>query len=441
MIIFCEWGAEFMKLLQMGDIGPSVQFLQLALKRAGTFSTNTTGVFGTQTRDALVAFQRARGLKADGIAGAQSHKALEPYYLGYALRTIRAGDTLYRISTSYGSSISAIMTANPTLQAGNLRVGQKITVPLNFAVTPTDIDWCSETVNYVCRGLAGRYPFIKLKEIGRSVMGKAIWELSMGGGEARAFYNGAHHANEWITVPLFLKFCEDLASAYARNGEIYGYNAREMLSLAKLSIVPCVDIDAIDLVTGELKSGAYYEKAADIVGDYPAIPFPSGWKANIEGVDLNLQYPADWEKAKEIKYAQGFVSPAPRDYVGSAALSAPESKAVYEHTLKFNPHLTLSYHTQGEVIYWKFLDYEPQYSRDIAEALGDVSGYFVEETPYASGFAGYKDWFIQNYDRPGYTIEAGAGTNPLPIRDFGAIYEDNIGILSLALKIAGRLWG
>ena len=34
--------------------------------------------------------------------------------------------------------------------------------------------------------------------------------------------------------------------------------------------------------------------------------FQVGWKANIKGVDLNLQFPAGWEKAKEIKYAQGF---------------------------------------------------------------------------------------------------------------------------------------
>jgi len=262
----------------------------------------------------------------------------------------------------------------------------------------------------------------------------------MGSGGGRLFCNGAHHANEWITVPLLLRFTEELAAAYARNGEIYGYNARELLSAVTLSIVPAVDIDAIDLVTGDLTAGAYYERAADIAGNYPDIPFPAGWKANIEGVDLNLQYPAGWEQAREIKFNQGFTGPAPRDYVGTAALSAPESRAVYEHTISFDPNLTLSYHTQGEVIFWKFLDYEPEYSRDIAEAFGDVSGYFVEETPYALGFAGYKDWFIQNYNRPGYTIEAGSGTNPLPISSFEEIYSDNIGILSLAMRIVGQLF-
>lgn len=55
----------------------------------------------------------------------------------------------------------------------------------------------------------------------------------------------------------------------------------------------------------------------------------------------------------------------------------------------------------------------------------------MADVPYESGFAGYKDWFVQTYDRPGYTIEAGLGTNPLPISQFSEIYRDNIGILVL----------
>ena len=91
--------------------------------------------------------------------------------------------------------------------------------------------------------------------------------------------------------------------------------------------------------------------------------------------------------------------------------------------------LILAYHTQGEVIYWKYLDEEPEGARRIAEYFAKVSGYRIEETPAASGYAGYKDWFINFYDRPGYTIEAGLGENPLPMEQFSKIYKDNVGIL------------
>ena len=111
------------------------------------------------------------------------------------------------------------------------------------------------------------------------------------------------------------------------------------------------------------------------------------------------------------------------------------NEVMYDLTLSVDPALTLSYHTQGGVIYWRFLDYEPKNSRKIAETFAAVSGYTVEDTPYASGFAGYKDWFIQQYVRPGYTIECGRGENPLPLTDFDKIYAENLGILTLGAVV------
>ena len=60
-----------------------------------------------------------------------------------------------------------------------------------------------------------------------------------------------------------------------------------------------------------------------------------------------------------------------------------------------------------------------------------ASGYTVENVPFNSSFAGYKDWFIQDYNKPGFTIEAGIGQNPLPISQFDEIYKNNLGILIL----------
>ena len=150
-------------------------------------------------------------------------------------------------------------------------------------------------------------------------------------------------------------------------------------------------------------------------------------------MDLNLQFPAGWENAKEIKYSQGFNKLAPRDFVGEGPLTEPESLAVYNFTLKHNFRIVIAYHTQGEEIYWKFQDFNPPNSEYIGRQFAASSGYLLADTPYNSSFAGYKDWFIQDYNRPGYTIEAGLGQNPLPISQFNNIYEKNIGILVLGL--------
>lgn len=421
-----------MKILRYGSRGPSVELLQLALNRSGAPELATDGIFGNQTRSAVTAFQAANGLAADGIVGPQTHRALMPWYTGFVAHKVFRGDTLWSIARLHNSSVAAIITANPGIDSANLRIGSTVIVPLNFDVVPTTIDYFSALVGYCVRGLAARYPFLGIGELGKSVMGKPLWYLSAGDGDSLVFYNAEHHANEWITVPLLLKFTEELAKAYVEGGSIFGVNAARLLSQASFYIAPSVNPDGLDLVTGELNEGEYYAAAQRIAANYPSIPFPSGWKANIRGIDLNLQYPAGWETARANKFAQGFVSPAPADYVGTAPLVAPESRAMYDFTLSLSPRLILAYHTQGEIIYWKYADFEPPSSREIAEKLSAVSGYAYEETPYASGYAGYKDWFIAEFDRPGYTIEAGKGTNPLPLSQFDKIYADNVGILVTA---------
>ena len=120
--------------------------------------------------------------------------------------------------------------------------------------------------------------------------------------------------------------------------------------------------------------------------------------------------------------------------MGSAPLTAPESRAVYDFTLLFSPERTLSYHTQGRVIFWNYLDRDPPGAKALAERFAALSGYTIEDAPYSSGFAGYKDWYIQEYDRPGVTIEAGRGENPLPMAQVEEIYRNNIRLLLESLK-------
>ena len=420
-----------MRTLRYGSTGPAVQLLQLALNRTGMAALATDGVFGPATRNALLRFQSSRGLAVDGVAGPATHRALLPWYTGYLTHRIRPGDTYWSVARRYGGSVEAIALANPDLRPEALPVGGQLVVPLSFPVVPTTIDWCAALVAYCVQGLAARYPFLRSGQIGSSELGRPLWRLTLGEGENRVLYNATHHANEWITTPLLLHFAEELAGTFAEGGSLFGVSAAEILDYATICLVPALNPDGMDLVTGELQSGTAYRSAQRIAADYPRFPFPEGWKANIRGIDLNLQYPAGWEQARENKYAQGIASPAPADFVGEAPLTAAESRALYQYTFPFDPALTLSFHTQGEVIYWRYLDYEPEGAREIAEAFSRASGYAVEDVPYASGFAGYKDWFILAYNRPGYTIEAGLGQNPLPISDFDGIYQKVRGILTL----------
>ena len=340
-----------MQILQRGDTGAEVALLQTGLNRAGYGPLRPDGIFGAATERSLTAFQRRMGLTPDGISGPRTEAALAPWYRGYAVHTAAPGDTLWRIAGRYGSTLSALETANPGLDPFDLRPGQRLTVPFSFPAVPTDIPWSSALAEYAARGLAARYPAdVTLETIGESALGKPLRAVAVGEGPRRVLFTAAHHANEWITAPLLMKYAETLLAANAAGETVSGFPAEEIMFRTRITFVPTVDPDGVDLVTGALPQ-RLRDNAAAIAARWPQIPFPDGWKANLEGVDLNLQYPAMWEAARELKYAQGFDGPAPRDYVGPAPLSAPESRALAAFTLALAPDLVLAYHTQGNVIY------------------------------------------------------------------------------------------
>jgi len=305
-----------------------------------------------------------------------------------------------------------------------------------MSIIQTNVNYTYQILRNNLISLKEQYPFLEMGIIGKSVYNRNLYAVKIGNGANKVFYNGAIHANEWITAVIMMKFIEDYAEAYQNNGKINNYNARELYNNTSLYVVPMINPDGVNLVTGGIQIGDNeYEIAQEIANNFQQISFPDGWKANLNGVDLNLQFPAEWNRAKEIKYAQGFNQPAPRDFPGYGPLTEPEALAIYDFTLYHNFDLVIAYHTQGQEIYWEFLNYQPPESKVIAEKFRQVSGYEVAEVPYNSSFAGYKDWFIQQYRRPGFTIEAGSGINPLPISQFNDIYKTNLGILELGLIV------
>ena len=304
---------------------------------------------------------------------------------------------------------------------------------MQIVQTDTPVTW--ESCDRMIKQIVEAYPFCRTEIIGSTAFQRTLRMLVIGSGPRKVFYSAAHHANEWITSLLLLKFGEEYARAIAEEGRIFDTDARELSQAVTVYMVPMVDPDGVDLVTGAIEPGSIpYENALRLAGNYPDIPFPDGWKANLLGVDLNLNYPAGWREAREIKFSQGFTRPGPRDYVGRAPLGQMESRAMAEFTEYLDPALVLALHTQGEEIYWQFRDYQVPGARELGEQLAAVSGYTLADTPYESSFAGFKDWFIREFRRPGYTVEAGKGVNPLPLEQFDEIYADVLGILVTAAK-------
>ena len=55
--------------------------------------------------------------------------------------------------------------------------------------------------------------------------------------------------------------------------------------------------------------------------------------------------------------------------------------------------------------------------------MATSSGYALDVPDGVADGGGFKDWFITEFNRPGFTIELGLGENPLPIEEATKIYN------------------
>lgn len=387
-----------------------------------------------QQGDTLYRIARRFGINLTSLYSANPQISGQQYiYPGQLLQipapaartyVVQPGDSFYLIARKFSLPLDQLIEANPGVDPQRLYIGQTIVLPqgssLNIVDTTNEYGYAEmmEDIDL----LKQAYPFLETGTIGTSVLGCSIPYVRIGSGDNHVHYNGSFHANEWITTVVLMKFIEDYAAAYAKEGLIRGREAKPLFERTSLWIVPMVNPDGVELVLQGVQASNDYTQQL-IEWNNGSLDF-SGWKSNIRGVDLNDQFPANWEAERDRRAAPG---PGPRDYTGTAPLTEPEAAAMAAFTRNHNFKHVMAFHTQGREIYWNYRDLEPPEAEQQAQRLAQVSGY--RAVKFTDSDAGYKDWFIQEYRRPGFTIEAGIGVNPLPISQFRSIYDETIGIM------------
>ena len=161
-----------------------------------------------------------------------------------------------------------------------------------MSIISTNVPYHSNILRQNINLLLRAYPFLNVQTVGNSVLGKPIYVIKLGRGPRKVFYSASIHANEWITTPVLMKFVEDYCIAYRNRSTLYGYSIRNLFNSTSIYIMPMVNPDGVDLVTGNIAvSSPSYQKVLHIANQFPTIPFPDGWKANINGVDLKNYQP------------------------------------------------------------------------------------------------------------------------------------------------------
>ncbi len=257
------------------------------------------------------------------------------------------------------------------------------------------------------------YPFVKIGSIGNSVQGRKIYALFIGNMHCPVLLAGAFHPLEWLTESLLIKFSETFCAELKFAGEL-----RSALSKRGVIIVPCTNPDGVELLLSKGASAGAFKNFTDKIsgGDY------SEWNANIRGVDLNHNFDAGHAILRKMEQRAGINGPATRRFGGFRPNSECETRSLVSLCRKFCPSRVYAYHSQGEEIFYSYGESTPAYSLNIARALSEISGYSLETQEGFASHGGFKDWYIKEFNLPGFTIEIGRGKNPLPISELSPIF-------------------
>lgn len=293
-------------------------------------------------------------------------------------------------------------------------------------VTPQACD--SGAVRGLITALRGRYSFLDAMPIGCSVLGRDITGMILGSGRERILYAAGFHGQEWISSLVLLRFCEEVCAALERNGSIADIRVAEALAGRSLVFVPMVNPDGVDIaIHGSGSAGSYAQTVRELSGNEAG-----RWQANARGVDINHNFNAGWETLRAMERENGIDSASPRQWCGEAPESEPETAALTALCRRASFRHVLALHSQGEEIYWKYGERTPAHARVMAEVMAAAAGYAVCDPEGLASHGGFKDWFIEETGRPGFTVELGKGINPLPLSDFEPLYEKVQEMLMLA---------
>lgn len=284
-----------------------------------------------------------------------------------------------------------------------------------------------KTQDEMLKALNQKYKdFTEVKIIGKTILGRDIVAFKVGKGTQSVFINGSHHARENMTTMLILNQIESLCVGYVDEAMYNDKTYKEILDSMAIWFVPNVNPDGVELARS-------YNINNTEIKDYPAFANSSSkrknFKANAKNVDLNRNYDVNWDNIFDrVKY-----------YPGPKPFSELETQAIKEFCKDMEFDGTIAYHATGQIIFWHFNQEGEAEARDnqIAKDLKKITGYLLvpkwhtltskglkpNNGKYGGG--GYKDWFIQEFKKPGFTLEVGITPCPLSMKEYSKIWNDN----------------
>ncbi len=273
--------------------------------------------------------------------------------------------------------------------------------------------------------LASKYSgMLQVSVIGRSVLGRSIYAFRIGSRRRQVLYCGGVHGREWITSLLLMYFAEELLDACANSRVICEMDIGRLLESGGLTVIPALNPDGIEIsVNGADRAALGDYLDGELLERCRSAEFCRRWKSNARGVDINRNFDAGWDDMRAIAMERGIHGPSSEGWTGEFPVSEPETRAVVELCEETRFRHMVAFHSQGEVIYWNYRRFTPPRAHIMARMLALSSDYSLSEPDRTASSAGLKDWFMERFNAPAFTVEVGSGECPVPLSGFRFMYN------------------
>ncbi len=281
--------------------------------------------------------------------------------------------------------------------------------------------------------LQKNYPSMRLDSLGKTIDGRELYHVVVGNPSApkKILVHGSIHSREYIVTKVVMRELASLLEMEKKESGYQGNSIKHLLQNTCIHFVPMLNPDGVSLVQNGLNgigSEELRKSVLEIAQKEHVTNFSSYfrlWKNNLRGVNLNKNFDVNWEQTVDKK---GY--PSKDEYKGSSAESEVESKTLADLQRKENFSATISYHTQGEVIYWYFGEGSyVEEAKKLAEIIKKNSNYRMVNSYRENYAGGFKDYMERKFNVPSVTVECGSGTSPVSEEQIDKIWAGQRGVL------------
>lgn len=234
-------------------------------------------------------------------------------------------------------------------------------------------------------------------------------------GRPAILIDGCHHSNEVLGAEICTAALHELVEQYGMDTDITRW-----VDMFQIYIIPVVNVDGHDIVSSG-QDPRWRKNARDTDGN-GMLNFP-------DGIDINRNYDFNWAHG-------GSDEPNSGRYRGPMPFSEPEPRALATFAQQKRFVLSITYHSQGEVIFypWNWGGRKApddalltEMARGLAGSIPTMRGDTSYKAEYGAGTVGQSyPWLYGRLGTLDFIVETGNGASIFPPHEVEGIVKANL---------------